>query len=340
MNKKVVVLSTIIALLLLSSNLFTNYAIHQPPKLVRKKLLTHKVKKYHANKYRTKKQTRDQIKHVFLNPHHYQYNKNREHQANFKVKLKHRRPAWQELVLFAGVSLIAWGGSHVGMNYPAYAQIAEFRAQNFMASIFEQTTSDESSAENTHSPQTKPSKYTKVETIEEPTPEVDLKPTHYARRVFDKMEIISPDNRLYIPRLNKNIPLITVPNHQNWNQLEGNIQKGLGEGEVVHPVSRDPSNFGNLFLTGHSSFYSWSDIPEKYKSVFALLPELKENDSVYVFWEGKRYKYKLRKSEIIPPTKTDVLNQPNDRSILTLMTCFPIGTNKERFIWVADLVEG
>jgi len=106
---------------------------------------------------------------------------------------------------------------------------------------------------------------------------------------------------------------------------------------VVHPISRDPGNFGNFFVTGHSSYYEWDE--GRYKDVFALLAEVKEGDNVEVYWEGKKYVYKMRQKEIVPPTKTSVLAQPDDKSIITLMTCYPIGTDEKRLIWVGDLVK-
>ncbi|NJP03742.1 class E sortase [Candidatus Gracilibacteria bacterium] len=98
-----------------------------------------------------------------------------------------------------------------------------------------------------------------------------------------------------------------------------------------------PGQPGNFFLTGHSSYYAWDN--GRYKDVFALLHELKAGDIVDVYWEGKKYEYKLRESKVIPPTETSVLKQPTDRSIITLMTCTPVGTNKNRLIWIGDLVE-
>jgi sortase A len=129
--------------------------------------------------------------------------------------------------------------------------------------------------------------------------------------------------------------LVTVPQHQNWNQLEGNIQSGLQNGVVVHPVSHDPGSFGNFFLTGHSSYYAWDE--GRFKDVFALLHEVKVGDIVEVYWEGKKYEYKIRESRVVAPTAVEVLDQPEDLKILTLMTCTPVGTNKNRLILTGEL---
>jgi len=36
--------------------------------------------------------------------------------------------------------------------------------------------------------------------------------------------------------------------------------------------------------------------------------------------------------KVVPPSQTDVLSQPVERSILTLMTCTPVGTAKNRLV--------
>jgi LPXTG-site transpeptidase (sortase) family protein len=162
-----------------------------------------------------------------------------------------------------------------------------------------------------------------------------LKPKNQAKKIFSDMPVYPSDNRLFIPRIRKNVPLVTVPTHRNWKQLEKNIQKGLQEGVVVHPVSHEPGSFGNFFLTGHSSYYKWD--PGRFKDVFALLHEVEAGDTVEIYWEGKKYIYQLKKRFTVLPSETQVLNQPSDKSILTLMTCTPIGTNKKRLILVGEL---
>jgi len=93
---------------------------------------------------------------------------------------------------------------------------------------------------------------------------------------------------------------------------------------------------GNFFLTGHSSYYAWDN--GRYKDVFALLHEVEAGDEAIIYWEGKKYTYILEQSKIIPPTEVSVLKQPDDKSIITLMTCTPVGTNKNRLIWTGRLV--
>lgn len=226
-----------------------------------------------------------------------------------------------------------WGGTHLAMNYDAFAQITEYRYKTLQTSVVSDLEALKRAETKTIKKET-----VKLEKVELET--VTLKKQKWsskneAKKVFEKMELYPSDNRLYIPRIWKNVPLIDVPNHKNWKQLEKNIQNGLQNGVVVHPISHSPGNFGNFFLTGHSSYYKWDN--GRFKDVFALLHEVKVGDIVEIYWEGKKYEYKIRVSKVVPPTDVSVLNQPKNRSIISLMTCTPVGTNKNRLILVGDL---
>ena len=251
-------------------------------------------------------------------------------------RLQKRRPLWQDMAYFLGFACFVYGAVHVALNHGAYSDIAQYKWGQLQASVLE--VSDKLL---TQAP------VEEVIVVEEKLERVaakprtrafrdkDLKPRNQAAQVFKDMKVYPSDNRLYIPRINKNVPLVSVPNHQNWNQLEQNIQTGLQEGVVVHPVSHSPGNFGNFFVTGHSSYYAWDK--GRFKDVFALLHEVKVGDLVEVYWEGKKYVYKMKAEEVVPPTAVEVLNQPKDKFLITLMTCTPVGTNKNRLILTGEL---
>ena len=214
------------------------------------------------------------------------------------------------------------------MNFSAFAEIAQFKYEVLKTSITEGLKTDPEAA-IASVPQ-------KVKKRRIPFRNPKIVPRNHAKKMFASLFVYPSDNRIVLPRIGKNVPLVIVPNHKNWNQLEENIQEGLRGGVVVHPVSTAPGNFGNFFVTGHSSYYPWD--PGRYKDVFALLEEVKIGDIVKVYWEGKEYKYRINVRKIVPPTAVDILNQPSDRSIITLMTCVPVGTNKNRLVLVGDLI--
>jgi LPXTG-site transpeptidase (sortase) family protein len=150
-----------------------------------------------------------------------------------------------------------------------------------------------------------------------------------------------PENRLVIPKLNLNVPIVIPPMDaliaEDWKKLEEEIQAGLHDGVVHYPGTARPGKPGNFFLTGHSSYFPWDD--GKYKSVFARLGELKTGDEYWVFYNGDKYRYIVQNKKEIKPSDVTVLDQPIDERISTLMTCTPIGTTLRRLIISAQEVD-
>lgn len=147
-----------------------------------------------------------------------------------------------------------------------------------------------------------------------------------------------PDNRLLIPSLGLNVPIVIPPNdallREDWGRLEHDIQTALEDGTVHYPGTARPGQAGNFFVTGHSSYYPWTQ--GKYKSVFARLPALKTGDEFWIYYGGDRHRYAIQEKKEVKPTDVHVLDQPLDRRIATLMTCVPVGTTLRRLIVTAQ----
>lgn len=146
------------------------------------------------------------------------------------------------------------------------------------------------------------------------------------------------ENRIVIPKIGKNIPIVGVGGdslvRSDWGQLEKDIQNALKDGVVHYPGTAEPGQLGNVFVTGHSSYYLWDG--GRFKDVFARLHDLDVGDEFTIFWEQNVYRYKIRERKVVSPEETSVLKQPQDQKIATLMTCTPIGTAKNRLILVAE----
>jgi LPXTG-site transpeptidase (sortase) family protein len=156
----------------------------------------------------------------------------------------------------------------------------------------------------------------------------------------ESFDITPPDTRIVIPKIAKNIPILTVGEDsrisENWEKLESDIQKALRDGVVHYPGTAVPGDFGNTFITGHSSYYPWDD--GRYKDVFAALHNLEEGDEYYIFHKGKKYKYVITEIKVVPPSDVSVLDQNYNYKESTLMTCTPVGTAKNRLILKAEQV--
>lgn len=154
------------------------------------------------------------------------------------------------------------------------------------------------------------------------------------------MEITPSDNRIIIPRINQNIPIVRVSSEslisRDWAALEKEMQEALKNGVVHYPGTSLPGDTGNVVITGHSSYFPWD--PGRFKDVFALLHDVVEGDKLVVYYEQDKYIYEVTDIKIVLPEDIEVLKQtPDDK--LTLITCTPVGTNLKRLIVSAKPIE-
>lgn len=143
----------------------------------------------------------------------------------------------------------------------------------------------------------------------------------------DKLPTIS-DNHILIPKINVDSPI-------NWNVIntEPNVQKALETGVAGLSGTAVPGESGNVFITGHSSNYFWAK--GRYKNIFSLLNKLVVGDLIYVKYKNKLYIYRASNVKVVKPTDISVLSK-GDKSVLTLMTCTPVGTSLNRLIITAE----
>ncbi len=150
-----------------------------------------------------------------------------------------------------------------------------------------------------------------------------------------------PENRVIIPSLNLNVPLVT-PSYssllkEDWEGVETDIQEALQHGVVHYPGTARPGQSGNFFVTGHSSYYPWA--PGAYKTVFARLHELNIGDEYWVYYGGDKHRYVVTTKKEVKPSDVTVLDQPSTKRVATLMTCTPVGTTLRRLILTAQEID-
>jgi LPXTG-site transpeptidase (sortase) family protein len=153
------------------------------------------------------------------------------------------------------------------------------------------------------------------------------------------VEITPYDNRVIIPKLGKNIPLVNVENQKvgnakDWNKIfETELEKGV----IKYPGSANPGEPGNAFVFGHSSNFPW--IKGDYNEVFAMLDKLSFGDEMIVYFKQKKYVYVVREKHVIKPGYVNAMKGKEESKQLTLMTCWPIGTTLNRLIVMGELKE-
>lgn len=154
------------------------------------------------------------------------------------------------------------------------------------------------------------------------------------------IEVAPSDNRLIIPRIDQNLPIVRISSEslirRDWNGLEKEMQSALQSGVVHYPGTSIPGESGNMAITGHSSYFPWD--PGRFKDVFALLHEVVIGDKIVMYWEGKKYIYEITDIKVVLPSDISILKQTPE-SKLTLITCTPVGTNLKRLVVTAQPIE-
>lgn len=155
-----------------------------------------------------------------------------------------------------------------------------------------------------------------------------------------RFDIVPYENRIIIPKIGKNIPLIDVDHDigAGYWEMHEIFMEELKKWVVRYPWTALPGEVGNAFVFGHSSNYPW--IKSEYNDVFALLDNLETGDEIIVYYNQKKYTYNVTDRAKVKPGDVKALESrdPNKKE-LSLMTCWPVGTVLERLLIFAELKE-
>ena len=138
------------------------------------------------------------------------------------------------------------------------------------------------------------------------------------------------ESYVYIPKIKVKAEVVFPDTNDSKKLL-----KWLEKGVIHYPDSEKFGERGVAIILGHSSAYPW--YRGNYGSVFALLEKLQAGDEVIVVSQGKKYLYRVSGSKVVVPKDFKVEN-PDDKSHLWLMSCWPVRTNKLRIVVATDLV--
>jgi sortase A len=122
--------------------------------------------------------------------------------------------------------------------------------------------------------------------------------------------------RIQVPALNVDAPIVLG---DGWEQLK----KGVAQ----HIPSADPGKAGNLVLSAHNDIFG---------ELFRDLDKLKPGDEVIVFTNQRSYTYSVVQSQIVEPTKVEVLAPTKDATV-TLISCYPYLVDNQRIVVIARL---
>lgn len=143
---------------------------------------------------------------------------------------------------------------------------------------------------------------------------------------------VSSENKLIISKLNVDVPI-------NFGISTSEVMEAMNHGVAhyrINGASAYPGEVGNFVVMGHSAGDIYSS--NQYKFIFSGLERLEVGDIMYVHYNSVRYTYKMVGSEIIWPTEVSKLVIDTDKPMMTLVTCWPLGTSRQRLLISAEQI--
>ena len=137
---------------------------------------------------------------------------------------------------------------------------------------------------------------------------------------------------LMIPKLNIEVPVIFGAKN-DVNSMNIAMDNGVAN-FAVPGASAKPGEIGNFVISGHSAgnIYQQSN----YKFIFSGLTRMSEGDLIYMDYNEVRYAYKVTGTKTVKPTDVAALkkiaNDNDGKPMITLITCVPLGTSRERLL--------
>jgi LPXTG-site transpeptidase (sortase) family protein len=148
--------------------------------------------------------------------------------------------------------------------------------------------------------------------------EVNIKPATKDSIVIEKIGVSAP--------VIKNVSVLNEDAY--FNALKKGVAHAQGKayfGEV-----------GNVYLFAHSSIEFWKMGP--YATVFNQIRRLENGDIIHTYSNGVRYDYVVFDKQVVQGFDTSPYEANYSTSVLTLQTCDPPGTQLNRLIVRARLV--
>ncbi len=130
------------------------------------------------------------------------------------------------------------------------------------------------------------------------------------------------ENRIVIPELS----------------LNEEIKEGSDIGVIAsgaswrRPQTSTPDKGGNTVIVAHRYYASSA-------STFYNLDKVEPRQHIGVYWDEKEYIYEVESVKVVAATATEIENQTIEPT-LTLYTCHPLWTARDRLVVTAKLIEG
>lgn len=150
----------------------------------------------------------------------------------------------------------------------------------------------------------------------------------------DLMTPVDESFGIVIPKIRANAKVIADVDPNNSVEYQRALTKGVAQAKgTAHPGEE-----GNIFIFSHSGvdFYE----ANRYNAVFYLLNKLESGDDIFLFYEGKKVTYKVKEKKTVGAEEVQYMASKPGERIVTLMTCWPAGTDLKRLVVIAEQAEG
>lgn len=167
---------------------------------------------------------------------------------------------------------------------------------------------------------------------------IDLAKNSINRTDYTKAENWFPSFNPRISEEQNSVPsyTISIPSIKIENAKVSTVDTDLTKHLVNFQGTSIPAQNGNAVIFGHSTLPQLFN-EKDYKTIFANVYKLKNEDIIYAEVNGVTYTYKVFKIIVVDSNDSSALAQNYNDSYLTLVTCTPPGTIWKRLVVKARL---
>ncbi|PJE63400.1 hypothetical protein COU89_03575 [Candidatus Roizmanbacteria bacterium CG10_big_fil_rev_8_21_14_0_10_45_7] len=146
-------------------------------------------------------------------------------------------------------------------------------------------------------------------------------------------EVITPVDTQFsvvIPKISANSRVVKNVDAAQYDEYIAALKVGVAHARGTAL----PGDRGHMYLFAHSTdnFFNVG----AYNAVFYLLYKLEKDDDIYIFYNGKKFAYRVTETRIINPDELQYLTRDASEPFLTLQTCWPPGTTLKRLLVFAS----
>lgn len=147
-----------------------------------------------------------------------------------------------------------------------------------------------------------------------------------------KIEPLSREFGIIIEKIGVNAPIVADVDSANYEEYMEALRHGVAHAKYTSY----PGEAGNSYVHGHSTLNFWQ--MGKYATVFTLLNKVEVGDRIVTFYKGKRFDYRVVKKEYFDHYDITPILREYSEPTLSVQTCHPPGTTRQRLVLTANLI--